>query len=82
MAVGVVIVVIFLFLGSMRTVLIPIVTIPLSLIGAGTLMYAAGFSINLLNTAGDGAGHQPCGRRRHRGAENVFRHIEGGKSPI
>ncbi|MGB9025083.1 MAG: efflux RND transporter permease subunit, partial [Rhodomicrobium sp.] len=48
MAVGVVVVVIFLFLGSMRTVLIPVVTIPLSLIGAGTLMYAFGFSINLL----------------------------------
>ena len=35
MAVGVVVVVIFLFLGSLRTVLIPVVTIPLSLIGAG-----------------------------------------------
>ncbi|HWJ19728.1 MAG TPA: efflux RND transporter permease subunit, partial [Geobacterales bacterium] len=48
LAVAVVVVVIFLFLGSIRTVLIPVVTIPLSLIGAGMLMLALGFSINLL----------------------------------
>ena len=37
-----------LFLGSFRSVLIPVVTIPLSIIGAGTLMLALGFSLNLL----------------------------------
>ena len=47
-AVGIVVVVIFLFLGSFRSVLIPIVTIPLSLIGAGIIMAAIGFSLNLL----------------------------------
>src|SRR4029079_11157547 len=47
-AVGIVVVVIFLFLGSFRSVLIPIVTIPLSLIGAGIIMAALGFSLNLL----------------------------------
>jgi len=46
--VGIVMVVIFLFLGSMRSVLIPIVAIPLSLIGALGLMLLFGFSINLL----------------------------------
>ncbi len=40
--------VIFLFLGSARSVLIPIVTIPVSLIGAGALMLVLGYSINLL----------------------------------
>ena len=44
----IVIVVIFLFLGSFRSVLIPIVAIPVSLIGAVFLMLIAGFTINLL----------------------------------
>jgi multidrug efflux pump len=44
----IVIVVIFLFLGSFRSVLIPIVAIPVSLIGAVFLMLVAGFTINLL----------------------------------
>jgi multidrug efflux pump len=44
----IVIVVIFLFLGSFRSVLIPIVAIPVSLIGAVFLMLMAGFTINLL----------------------------------
>jgi multidrug efflux pump len=44
----IVIVVIFLFLGSFRSVLIPIVAIPISLVGAVFLMLVAGFTINLL----------------------------------
>src|SRR5918995_527725 len=44
----IVIVVIFLFLGSVRALLIPVVAIPISLIGAVFLMLAAGFTINLL----------------------------------
>jgi multidrug efflux pump len=44
----IVIVVIFLFLGSFRSVLIPVVAIPISLIGAVFLMLIAGFTINLL----------------------------------
>jgi multidrug efflux pump len=44
----IVIVVIFLFLGSFRSVLIPVVAIPISLIGAVFLMLLAGFTINLL----------------------------------
>src|SRR3984893_14573388 len=44
----IVVVVIFLFLGSFRSVLIPIVAIPVSLIGAVFLMLLAGFTINLL----------------------------------
>ena len=82
MAVGVVIVVIFLFLGSMRTVLIPIVTIPLSLIGAGTLMYAAGFSINLLTLLAMVLAIGLVVDDAIVVVENVFRHIEEGKSPI
>src|SRR5204863_4816987 len=44
----IVIVVIFLFLGSARSVLIPAVAIPISLVGAVFLMLLAGFTINLL----------------------------------
>jgi multidrug efflux pump len=45
---GIVIVVIFLFLGSFRSVLVPVVAIPVSLIGAVFLMQAFGFTLNLL----------------------------------
>jgi multidrug efflux pump len=44
----IVMVVIFLFLGSIRSVAIPIVAIPLSLVGAAALMMVLGYSINLL----------------------------------
>src|SRR5512146_947595 len=44
----IVVLVIFLFLGSVRSVLIPIVAIPISLVGAVFLMLAAGFTVNLL----------------------------------
>src|SRR3979490_3434517 len=44
----IVVVAIFAFLGSFRSVLIPIVAIPVSLIGAVFLMLLAGFTINLL----------------------------------
>ena len=40
--------VILLFLGSFRSVLIPIVTIPLSLVGVCFVLFALGYSINLL----------------------------------
>lgn len=41
-------IVVFLFLGSWRSVLIPVIAIPLSLVGTFTLLLALGFSINLL----------------------------------
>ncbi len=44
----IVVIVIFLFLGSIRAVVIPVVAIPLSIIGAFFLMQMAGFTINLL----------------------------------
>ncbi len=44
----IVIVVIFLFLGSVRALIIPVVAIPISLVGAVFLMLVAGFTINLL----------------------------------
>ncbi|MDX1593628.1 MAG: efflux RND transporter permease subunit, partial [Gammaproteobacteria bacterium] len=47
-AVAIVLVVIFLSLGSARAALIPAVAVPLSLIGAGFVMLALGYSVNLL----------------------------------
>ncbi len=44
----IVVIVIFLFLGSLRSVLVPVVAIPVSLIGAVFLMQAFGFTLNLL----------------------------------
>lgn len=44
----IVIVVIFLFIGSIRSVIVPVVAIPLSLVGAAAIMWSFGFTINLL----------------------------------
>ncbi len=52
----IVVIVIFLFMGSLRTVVIPVVAIPISLVGAVFLMMLAGFTINLLTLAGHCAG--------------------------
>lgn len=51
-AFGLVVLVIFFFLRDWRTSLIPVVVIPISLIGAFFVMYAAGFSINVLTLLG------------------------------
>src|SRR5712671_5624189 len=40
--------VVFLFMGSIRTALVPLVAMPVSLVGAAIVMYAFGFSLNLL----------------------------------
>jgi len=47
-----VVLVIFLFLRQWRTTFIPVITIPISLIGSFTIMYIAGFTINLLTLLG------------------------------
>jgi multidrug efflux pump len=80
-AVAIVVVVIFLFLGSFRSVLIPIVTIPLSLVGAGILMAALGFSINLLTLLAMVLAIGLVVDDAIVVVENVYRHIEEGKSP-
>ena len=66
----------------MRTVLIPVVTIPLSLIGAGTMMYAFGFSLNLLTLLAMVLAIGLVVDDAIVVVENVFRHIEEGKSPV
>src|SRR5687768_4209891 len=46
--IAIVALVVFLFMGSVRTALVPLVAMPISLVGAATFMYAFGFSLNLL----------------------------------
>jgi multidrug efflux pump len=79
-AVGIVVVVIFLFLGSFRSVVIPIVTIPLSLIGAGMIMSALGFSLNLLTLLAFVLAIGLVVDDAIVVVENVYRHLEEGKS--
>src|SRR5579862_3619474 len=79
-AVVIVVVVIFLFLGSFRSVLIPIVTIPLSLIGAGIIMTTLGFSLNLLTLLAMVLAIGLVVDDAIVVLENIYRHIEEGKS--
>jgi multidrug efflux pump len=78
----IVIVVIFLFLGSFRSVLIPVVAIPISLIGAVFLMLLAGFTINLLTLLAIVLSVGLVVDDAIVMVENVERHLHLGKSPF
>jgi multidrug efflux pump len=78
----IVIVVIFLFLGSFRSVLIPVVAIPISLIGAVFLMLVAGFTINLLTLLAIVLSVGLVVDDAIVMVENVERHLHMGKSPF
>ena len=77
----IVIVVIFLFLGSMRSVLIPAVAVPLSLIGGLFLMQLMGFSINLLTLLAIVLAIGIVVDDAIIVLENIHRHIEQGMAP-
>ncbi|MDY0007613.1 MAG: efflux RND transporter permease subunit, partial [Spongiibacteraceae bacterium] len=81
-ACAIVVLVIFLFLGSPRSVVIPIVTIPLSLIGAAGLMMAFGFSLNLLTLLAMVMAIGLVVDDAIVVVENVHRHIEEGTAPL
>ena len=78
----IVILVIFLFLGSLRSVIIPVVTIPLSLIGVCSLMLFFGYSINLLTLLAFVLAIGLVVDDAIVVVENVHRHIEKGLSPF
>ena len=80
-AVAIVIVVILLFLGSFRSVLMPIVTIPLSLIGVCGLLLGMGYSINLLSLLAMVLAIGLVVDDAIVVVENIHRHIEEGLSP-
>lgn len=74
--------VIFLFLGSLRTVMIPVVAMPLSLIGAGIIMASLGFSINLLTLLALVLAIGLVVDDAIVVVENIYRHIESGMRPF
>jgi multidrug efflux pump len=75
-------VVIFVFLGSWRSVLIPIVTIPLSLVGAFAFMYIMDYTINTLTLLAFVLAIGMVVDDAIVVLENIHRHIERGKSPL
>ncbi|WP_137820785.1 efflux RND transporter permease subunit [Pseudomonas sp. D(2018)] len=81
-AVVLVILIIFLFLRSLRATLIPLVTIPVSLIGAFSLMVLLGFSINTLTLLAMVLAIGLVVDDAIVVLENIHRHIEEGMSPL
>ncbi|OAN46775.1 acriflavine resistance protein B [Paramagnetospirillum marisnigri] len=78
----IVMVVIFFFMGSVRSVAIPVVTVPLSLVGVATLLLALGFSINLLTLLAMVLAIGLVVDDAIVVVENIHRHIEEGHSPV
>jgi multidrug efflux pump len=78
----IVVIVIFLFMGSLRTVIIPVVAIPISLIGAVFLMMLAGFTINLLTLLAIVLAVGLVVDDAIVVVENVERHLQEGENPL
>ncbi len=78
----IVVLVIFLFFGSLRTVIIPIITIPLSLIGVCSLMLMLGYSINLLTLLAMVMAIGLVVDDAIVVVENIHRHIEEGMTSL
>ncbi len=81
-AIVLVVIVILFFLRSFRASLIPIVTIPISLIAAFSLMYAFGFSINTLTLLAMVLAIGLVVDDAIVVLENIYRHIEAGMKPF
>ena len=75
-------IVIFLFMGSLRSVIIPIVAMPLSLVGAMALMLAFGFTINLLTLLAIVLAVGIVVDDAIVVVENIERHIREGLAPV
>jgi multidrug efflux pump len=75
-------VVVFLFLGSVRTALVPLVAMPVSLVGAGLVMMALGFSLNLLTILAIVLSVGLVVDDAIVVVENIERHVREGKSRI
>ena len=77
-----VLLVIFIFLRHWRTTLIPMLAIPISLIGAFFIMYMAGFSINILSLLAIVLSTGIVVDDAIVVLENIYRKIEGGMNPL
>ncbi|MFN0133672.1 MAG: efflux RND transporter permease subunit [Phycisphaerales bacterium] len=80
--IGIVALVVFLFMGSLRTVLVPLVAMPVSLVGACVAMLLFGFSLNLLTILAIVLSVGLVVDDAIVMVENVERHIREGKSKI
>lgn len=80
-AFGLVVIVIFLFLRDWRTTLIPVIAIPISLIGTFFIMYMAGFSINILTLLGIVLATGLVVDDAIVVLENIYQKIENGMNP-
>src|SRR5919198_3597784 len=78
----IVVVVIFLFLGSLRSVLVPVVAIPVSLVGAVFLMQVFGFTVNLLTLLAVVLSVGLVVDDAIVVVENVERHLREGQRPL
>ncbi len=78
----IVVIIIFLFLGSMRAAIIPVIVIPMSLIGAVFLMQVFGFTINLLTLLAIVLSVGLVVDDAIVVVENVERHMSEGESPL
>jgi multidrug efflux pump len=82
MAFVLVVIIIFLFLRDWRTTLVPVLAIPISLIGAFFIMYVAGFSINVLTLLGIVLAIGLVVDDAIVVLENIYTKIEGGMQPL
>ena len=81
-AIALVLVIIFLFLHSFRAALIPIVTIPVSLVATFAIMYATGLSVNTLTLLAMVLAIGLVVDDAIVVLENIYRHIEDGMKPF
>jgi multidrug efflux pump len=82
LAFALVIIIIFLFLRDWRTTLIPIIVIPISLIGTFFIMYLAGYSINVLTLLGIVLAIGIVVDDAIVVLENIYKKIEAGMNPV
>src|SRR5688500_4208499 len=75
-------VVVFLFLGSIRTAIVPLVAMPVSLVGAAIVMLALGFSLNLLTILAIVLSVGLVVDDAIVVVENIERHVREGKSRV
>ncbi|MCU0707139.1 MAG: efflux RND transporter permease subunit [Pirellula sp.] len=74
--------VVFLFVGSIRTALVPLIAMPVSLIGAALLMYLMGFSLNLLTILAIVLSVGLVVDDAIVVVENIQRHVQNGESRL
>jgi len=82
LAFGLVVLIIWLFLGNLRSTLIPSVAIPVSIIGTFAILYAFGYSINILTMLALVLAIGVVVDDAIVVLENIHRHIEDGMSPM